>query len=135
MFVFELLFQGLEFHVLDVLGRTHQGAGPDEARQFVAGEQDLFHFVLRPDVDADAVAMAGDGVDQAFVQAAFLHDFLAFDAMLFRIFFKIKVVQQACDAPEVLFPAIAEFVGKAPHDGFHRQGVAQVERVLVEFRQ
>ena len=55
--------------------------------------------------------------------------------MLFRIFFKIQVVQQADDAPEVLFSAIAEFVGKAPHDGLHRQGVAQMEGVLVEFGQ
>ena len=44
---------------------------------------------------------------------------------------EVQVVEQARLAPELRLASEAQFFGEPAHDGLHRQGVAQVEGLLV----
>ena len=89
--------------------------------------------MFRFDVYRNPITVAGRCMDQPFIQPPFPHDLLGFFAMLVRVLFKIQIVEQTHQAPEVFFFRISQCAGKMPHGPFHRQGMAQVERVFIKF--
>ncbi|MPN26787.1 hypothetical protein SDC9_174212 [bioreactor metagenome] len=89
--------------------------------------------MLRFDIDSDGVTMAGSCAYDVFVESRFPHQFLPFDAVLFRIKFKVKIVQQTNIGPESFLFTIAQFAGKVAHHTFYSKGMAQVKRILVIF--
>ena len=91
--------------------------------------------MLRHDVDRDAVAVAGCGMDEALIQTALAHDLLRADAVLVRIAFKVQIMQQTDNAPKVHLVPIAELLRKIAHDTLDRSGMMQMEWILIEFRQ
>ena len=56
-----------------------------------------------------------------------------FDTMLLGPVFKIHIVKQTAQAPKV--HVLSVFGGEPAHDALHRQGVLNVERLLVVFFQ
>lgn len=91
--------------------------------------------MLRRDVAADAVAVAGDGVDRPLVDARLAHQLLTFLAVLFRPLLKIEVVQQADGRPEIGLVAVSQLVCVPAHHGLDRQRVLKMKMILVVFRQ
>ena len=87
--------------------------------------------MLRLDVAALSIGVAGGRVDDFRFQPCLLHQLLTFDAVLLRILFKVQIVQQPDDSPEVLLLAVAKLSGKTAHHLFHRPAVAQVEGILI----
>ena len=79
--------------------------------------------MLGLDVYANAVAVAGGSANQALVQTVLAHQFLALNAVLVGILLEIQIVQQTHHAPELLFFAITQFLGKPAHDFFQGNGV------------
>ena len=61
--------------------------------------------MLRLYIDAQAVAVADDGVNQPVVRAALPEQLDALLAMLGRPALKVDIVQQADDRPEIGFVA------------------------------
>lgn len=68
--------------------------------------------MLRLNVDGKPPAVAGDGVDDAFVNAALTEYFLLLYAVKLGIFFKIQIVKKPDDAPELLLASVAELFAK-----------------------
>ena len=91
--------------------------------------------MLRRDVAADAIAVAGDGVDRPLVDAGLAHQLLTFLAVLLRPLLKIQVVQQTDRGPEIGLVAVAELVRIPAHHGLDRQRVLKMKMILVVFRQ
>ena len=75
--------------------------------------------------------MARRCMDQGFVQALRPHDFLGFDTVLLRILFKIQIVEQPHDSPEIHLIFIAQLLCKVSHNTFHGLRMLQMEFVLV----
>ena len=75
--------------------------------------------------------MAGCGVDDGLIDAPFPHDLLGFDAVLVGILFKVQVVEQAHDGPEVLLLPIAQLLGEPAHHVRDGIGVFQVKFPLI----
>ena len=128
---FILFLHRLQFQILDAFGGAHQRHRADEAGQLVHGVEHLFHFMLRRDIHRDAVAVAADGVDQPLVRAVFPQDFLAADAVLIGILFKIQVVEKARQAPEILLLPVTELTGEIAQHPLHRPGVLQMKGLPV----
>ena len=85
--------------------------------------------MLRTDVHGDAIAMAGRGVDDGFVQTGLAHQLLLLDAVLIGELLKVKVVQQADDAPELSLVAIAQLLCEILHHTGNDLCVLEVEGV------
>jgi 2-polyprenyl-3-methyl-5-hydroxy-6-metoxy-1,4-benzoquinol methylase len=120
-FVLHLLAHGLRFHLGQRLVRLDQRACRDEAGDFVASVERLFHptFTLH----AAVVGMGENGAAHVFRIAALFQNLVSHKRMLGRrgIFFIIKVMQQAGDAPLVL--VLAKLASIGAHARFHGQHV------------
>ena len=91
--------------------------------------------MLRLDVTADAIAMAGSGVDDWLRHAALAHNLLRTDAVLLGKLFKIQIVQESYYFPKIGVGFIAQLLGIPAHHLADRDGVLQMKRLLVEFGQ
>ena len=116
-----LLLDGLRRQAVDA-GRAHIRAGHEEARQLVDGEQRLLH--RRVARDAEEIGMRRDGAHQLGRVAARL-ELLQRDprvaGLQVRVALVVEVVQQPCDAPQLLVGAEAARVG--PHRGLDGEDV------------
>ena len=63
----------------------------------------------------------------------FGQQFRRFFAVFLRELLKIYVVQKAAQRPKIGLLGVSQFFGQLAHHGFHRQGVEQMERLLVVF--
>ena len=70
-------------------------------------------------------------MNQGFIQPLSPHDFLGFYAVLFRILFKIQIVEQPHDSPEIHLIFIAQLLCKVSHNTFHGLRMLQMEFVLI----
>ena len=78
-----------------------------------------------------AVAMAAHRVDQVGVAARLLQQLRGLQAVLLRPHLKVDIVQQSGGGPEIRVLAVAQFVGIPAHDTLDRQGVLDMERLVI----
>ena len=87
--------------------------------------------MLRLDIDAQAVTVADDRVDQPLVRAARLKQLDALLAVLVRPLLKVDVVQQTDNRPEIGFIAVPQLVCHPTHDVGNGQRVGNMKRLAV----
>ena len=78
-----------------------------------------------------APTVAGSGPDDGLIHASLAHQFLRLDTVLLRPHLKIQIVEQPHLGPELLLLPVAQLLGKPAHHMLHRNGVAEVEGLLI----
>ena len=135
MLILEFFLYGFQLHILYALGGTHQRRRTNQPCQLIHSEKHLFHFMLRRNIAADAIAMACHRMNHSFVNISFPHQLLHLGAVLLRPLFKIQIVQQTDIAPEIHLVAIAQLLCQIAHHALNCFAVAQMEWLLIIFVQ
>ena len=82
-------------------------------------------------ITAEPVSVTAHGMNQPGIQSQLLHNRHFLDAVLFRILFKIQVVQQTHSLPERFFVPVTQFFGKVAHDCFNGQCMLNMKRLFI----
>jgi hypothetical protein len=134
-FVLEALEDGTDFEIEDGFGRPNVGAGGKKAGELVAGKKHVLERGLAG--DASVVGVGKDGANHFIGIAALAKDFGAFGGVLAAgsvgvvgPALVIEIVEERCEAPEVLVGALLAGVGADA--GFDGKGVfAEILRLRV----
>ena len=120
-FIFQFFLHGCGFHLVDAFGGFDEGAGGEEAGEFVAGKEGVIEG--RDARHAGVAGVAEDRVNDFFGVAALAENLRAFVGVLFRrvMFgiepaFVVEIVKQSRQAPSAF--VTAELLGVSPNAGF-----------------
>ena len=87
--------------------------------------------MLRLEVYPQTPAVAGRGPDDGLLHTGLAHQLLGFLAVLLGPLLEVQVVEQAHNGPELRLVPVAQFTGVPAHDVLHRDGMAEMEGLLV----
>ena len=87
--------------------------------------------MLRFHINCDPVSMTANTVYDIFTNTCFTEDLRSLDAMFLRIFFKIDIVKQSHDAPEIRVIAESQILCKPSHYTFHSQRMLDMKWFFV----
>ena len=83
--------------------------------------------------DGNSISMRYHRMDHIFAHTGFSEHFRCFQAMFFRVEFKVNVMEQSYDSPVFCVITVAQFLCVPFHDCFHSQRMLDMERIFVVF--